>query len=564
VESSKERGWVKPLNDDLDPERMDAILVEPPAKRSWLLGGLVLSVLIVAAVVGALAWRGLRGDPLGSARSIPTGMDYVVNFDAVALSDSERLQRFVDAFATPMFEAGLIDEQPGDLVAAIDRSLGEETNFSLTGDILPWIGRSISVAGTVPEFRDPFGYAADDLEMSFLLSADVRDKEAAQAFVEKFRAFMEYDGVFVEQAVIGGLSGYRFGDTDTPFTGSIVLAGDALLVGISEDVAAGLEARETGNSMAESSSYLETMARLPADQMVTFYVSGRVLESMADLGSLGLYGGEAPGSLDASTGVTSFGGSMGLLDEGLLLTYVAFGDETAAGAIGPDLAVLKTLPAETLGFVSVAGSEIYDPVTSDRMALDNLGFVAEDFEFNFGIDIIAMLEALSGDFTVAATETRDSYIARVSDVPIGAVGALGLTDPDSLADGIDSLVDLLQQEGLAIVNDGAVSTVVGGEEELVSYSLHDDLLVIGTGRGLVGSIATGQDGGVVDSDVYRELDDAVAGDGLIVYVDIGRIVRLVPMTSDESAVLAPLRGVGVGARTDGHVAVVEALLLVDY
>jgi hypothetical protein len=56
----------------------------------------------------------------------------------------------------------------------------------------------------------------------------------------------------------------------------------------------------------------------------------------------------------------------------------------------------------------------------------------------------------------------------------------------------------------------------------------------------------------------------VAGDGLVLFADIPGIVRMVPQTTNEAAVLAPLRGIGVGMYTDGNAGVVETLLLVDY
>lgn len=561
MEANQDRGWVKPIAADSETGQMDPIAPAKASRRSRLLGGLVLTVVIVAAIAGVVAWRGLEGDPFGSARSIPPGMDYVVSFDALALSDSERLQSFTDAFSAPMYEAGLIDEKPGDLVAAIDRALAEETDFTLTNDIVPWIGRSVSIAGTVPEFADPFG-SPDEVEVSFLLSADVRDTEAARAFVEKLRVSLEDDGGLVEQIDIDGLPGYRFGDGGALFTGSLVLADDVLLVGISEDVVAGVQARATGSSMANSAPFLDTMTRLPADQMISVFVSGRVLDSMANLGSLSLYGAGAPQPIDTAGSVVSFGGSIGLVDDGLLATYVTIGAEVTATEIGPDAAVIETLPADTLGFMSIAGAS--DQTSLDRNTLEEMGFGADDVEAAFGVDIIAVLESLSGNFTMAATESRESSIAKASDVPVGLVAALGLTDPTPWRDVVDMVGELAAQEGLSLVTDGEVSSFSDGHQELVSYSLGDDLLVIGTGAELVAEVANGDGGGVVSGDLYRELDGAVAGEGLVVFVDIGRVVRLVPMTSDEVAVLAPLRGVGVGATLDGDATIVEALLLVDY
>ena len=177
MDSYDEFGSVRPVSGQGDKSYMDPIQPAEGGPRKALVGGLVLAVLIVAAVAATVVWRGRTGDPFASARSVPADMDFVMTFDALALSDSERLQAFVDAFAVPMLDAELIDSYPGDLVAAIDETMGEETGFTLTDDIVPWIGRSVSIAGKVPEMD--FAYSSD-VDLSFILSADVRDRGAAE------------------------------------------------------------------------------------------------------------------------------------------------------------------------------------------------------------------------------------------------------------------------------------------------------------------------------------------------------------------------------------------------
>jgi len=559
MQTSDDRGWVKPLGTESDGNQMDPISAESSPRNSLLLSGLILSTLIVVAVVGVFAWRGLRGDPFGSARSIPAGMDYVVSFDALALSDSDRLQRFVDAFTAPAFAAGLIEERPGDLLETIDSGFVDETGFSLIDDIAPWIGRSVSIAGTIPELLDPYA-TAEELEISLLLSADVRDGAAAEAFLRKLVATLEDEGITARATAIGDHAGYRMGDPGDDFTGALVLTDGALLIGLYDDVVAGISARENERSMLDDPEYREAMTHLPADQMMSFFVSGRALDSLATLGTGGLYGIESPAEpLDSP----SFGGSLGLVDEGVLVTYVSVGEEVLPDSVGPDRKVLAALPSGTLGFVSIAGDTgVTEPLDSELF--DSLGMPTESFEDEFGFDLIAVLESLSGEFTFAITESRQGAIAQTSDIPVGVLAAIGLNDVAPLTDAVDSVVQLLREGGLEVVSNGRVSTVVDGSDEVVSYSLADNLFVIGAGSGLVADVANGDGGSVVESDLYRELDKVVAGDGLVLFADIPGIVSMVPQTSNEAAVLAPLRGIGVGMYTDGNAGVVETLLLVDY
>ena len=51
---------------------------------------------------------------------------------------------------------------------------------------------------------------------------------------------------------------------------------------------------------------------------------------------------------------------------------------------------------------------------------------------------------------------------------------------------------------------------------------------------------------------------------MVFYVDLGRVMGLVPMTSDEAAVVAPLRGIGFGGEVDGDAVAMELLVLIDY
>ena len=69
---------------------------------------------------------------------------------------------------------------------------------------------------------------------------------------------------------------------------------------------------------------------------------------------------------------------------------------------------------------------------------------------------------------------------------------------------------------------------------------------------------------LLDSALYRELDDELVGDGLVGYVDIASIVDLVPLTKDEQAMFAPLRGIGFGGESSGDTVAMQLLILVDY
>lgn len=560
---------MKPLDGETDGTQMYPIDPVRRSGRPSLLSGLILVVLIVSAVAATAVWRGRNGDPFGSARSIPAEMDYVMTFDALALSDSDRLQAFVGAFAGPMVDAELIESYPDDLVAAIDDAMGAESGFTLTNDFFPWVGRSISIAGVVPELNDSlFGL---DVDLSFLLSADVRDSAAAESFVDKVISKLGDEDVAVTATEIAGQPGYRFAEDNEGPTVALVLMDDVLLVGIERTVESAIAAKDAGLSIANDAGYLDTMALLPPGRMMSFYVAPSAINALLDLGesvaedirTAGVVA-ETPDIL-AIAEATPAAMAISLVDEGLLFSYAVLGAGTGVdGALVPDDEVLASLPEGTLGYVSAAASTSSEEMAIDEDVLADLGYSLDELSAQLGIDIGALLESLSGDFTLAVTETRNSSIAAATEVPVGVVGAIGLTNPDPVGDLIQMLEEMIAEQGIDLVVGGDVTTVGADGQALASYSLQDDLLVMGTGEQLVEDLALQREGGLLDSDLYRELDGSIVGDGLVMYVDVARIVDLVPLTTNEAAVFGPLRGVGFGGEVAGDAVLMQVLVLIDY
>ena len=558
METNDERGWVKPVGDASDTDFMDPIEPVGSTIRSSAISGIILVAVIAAAVAGTVLWRGRNGDPFASARSIPADMDFVVTFDALALSDSERLQAFVDAFAVPMVEAEMIDDYPDDLLGAIDEAMAEANGLTLTDDVIPWIGRSVSIAGTVPRFDDPGDYQPD---FSFLVSADVRDSQAAEEFVDTVLDEMGENNVGVTATEIAGIAGYSIDMGEGQPGAAMVLTDNALIIGTDDDVAAAVAARDAGLSIADDAVFESTMSQLSSNRLVSVYIAPTAFTGVTDLAALA--GPEA--EIDAGEPpFTAGAAAVSLVDEGLLFSYVLVGAEGMEGALAPDTDVLASLPAGTLGFVSVAGSGESNSAAFDERALTDLGYPLDELSAQIGVDVVALIESLSGDLTIAATETREGAIAASTDVPVGVVGALGLTEPGPIAEVLSMLEDLYRESGADVGQSGGVTTVSFDGEDIASYSVSDELLVIGTGSDLVADVVAGSGSGLVDSAMYQELDALVVGDGLIFYADIARIVGLVPTTSNESAVFAPLRGTGFGGEVRGDTLLMEVLVLVDY
>lgn len=554
-----DRGWVKPVDGGIDVSQMDPIEPTHTTNKSTLIAGVVLAALIVVAIGVTAVWRSLSTDPFGSAESVPVAMDYVVTFDALALSDSERLQAFVDAFAVPMVEAEIVDSYPEDLVLAIDEAIREELGITLTDDVLPWIGRSMSIAGTVPTPPDPETFEVD---FGIILSVDVRDGAAAEAFVGKVLDLARENDVRVASIEVAGRAGHRISPSDGSPDMSLVVTDSSLLFGTEDEVVSALGAKDSGLSMANDAGFREAMNRLPSERMASLYVAPSALEAFVELGSAGLPQSDV--LIEQPLPNQSLAVSVALIDEGVLASYVLTNAITEEQIISPDTAVLASLPKDTLGFLSIAGAAPGTQATFDEDLLSDLGDPLDVWSEELGIDLVDLLESFSGNMTVAATETRDGLIATATDVPAGVVAALGLNDSGPMNELVAVLEETMAEQGFTYDSVGSVTTLVADGQELLSYSINEGLAVFGTGSALVGEIESGGEGGLLQSVQYVELDGAVVGDGLLMYVDIAGIVDLVPTTSNESAVFEPFRGVGLGADVEEETVIMEVLFLIDY
>ena len=557
-----DRGWVKPVDGGIDISQMDPIEPTHKTNSSRLLAGLVLAALVFTAIGATVLWRNLSSDPFASAHSVPADMDYVVTFDALALSDSERLQAFVDAFAVPLVDAEMIETYPEDLVLAIDEAIEEELGITLSDDLLPWIGRSMSIAGTVPTIADPMAFQSDDLELAFIVSADVRDRGAAEAFVGKMLDLARESGSGVTSTEIAGQPGHRIAVSDGSPDGAVVVTETSLLFGTEDEVASALGAKDSGLSMADDAGFRDAMNRLPSERMVSFYVAPSAIEAVTALGTAGMP--QSEGLADPPLPSQGLAVSVALIDEGLLVSYVLPNVGAEAVAISPDAAVLASLPKDTLGFLSIASEAGATQTQLDNELFADLGYPLDAWSDELGIDLVSLFESFSGNMTFAATETRNSSIADATDVPVGVVAALGLNASGPMKDLVAMLEEMMTDQGLTFDTAGSVTTVGADGQELVSYSIEEGLAVVGTGSKLVGTVASGGEGGLLQTEQYIELENALVGDGLLMYVDVARIVDLAPMTSNESATLDPFRGVGLGADIDDQTMLMEVLFLIDY
>lgn len=539
-----------------DPIQLTPEAADPgKPNRDWVIGAVILGLVVLLAVGSAIAYRILVGEPFAAARAIPPDADFVVSFDLLQVRDTDRLDRLVNALAEPLVEAGEIESADFNILERIDEQLTEEVGITLAEDVVPWIGRSISIAAWVPADYE------DDAEA--LLSMAVRDATGAAAFIEKIldRAAEELD-VGIERSILR--NGDSWTVTDAGETALVIwLEDDVLLMGpTSQTIDRALDARE-GKSLLDESAFSEVVAELPSDRLLTLYLAPDLFESLADLTTT-LTGEATPDSVPT---LEAIGVGFTLRDDGIQFD-VAQVLESATAAVEFDVPTdaVSLLPAETIGYFAFTLPEgVVDETALDSLrSADPFAYesLMEEAEKLLGVDLFdELLPAFAGDFLLAVIETRTGMIAEQSGVPLGVLGVGGVVDRAPVGRALDSVEERMAEAGFPATGEDPTIVMVDGRE-FAAYTLADDALVIGSPAHLVTGYTAG-DGGLTDSSLYKELDEAMIGDGLLFFVDLERALAL-GREFGESVPEYPVRGIGAAGTADGPVSLGSMLILIDY
>jgi hypothetical protein len=520
---------------------------QKPAKRWWLIGGGITLVVVFSA--SALAVGLLTGDAVASLEAVPSDVDFVVTLDLLQLSDAERIDALVSAFAEPLEDAGYIDSAEIDLFGQISEDLEDELGVNLFDDLLPWIGRSVTVAGWLP--ADFFTSPDPDI----LLVVTVRNRDAAAEFLEQVA-----DGDF---EITTMEDGDLYVGTET--VGVFWLGDDLLLAANSRVVIRDALNARSGESLADDEVFSSVLNELPAEPLLTFFAGPGIVDSIADasseLGPTSPLDGFADGFRGAAIAIT-------LVDSGIRfdIAQLLEGDIAEQAAQPDEVSGVAALPLETLGY---AGTVIPDNAIGDLLeefrALDPVAYdeITVEAQETLGVDLLGeVLPSFGGEMLLSVIQTRDGFLAEESGISIGLLVTMGVLDTAPISATIASLEELAIQEQV-VIDEGTPSVARFEGNEIVAYQVTDDALVIGSASSVVSDFLSG-DGELTNGELYRELDAALPGDGLSFYVDLSRIFDIAEMSRADRAIVEPLRAIGASSSFDGELVTGTLLILIDY
>lgn len=572
-------GSIRPLLPDGTVDTASAQLIDaekPRSNRALVIGGIVLGVIVVGAIGAVIAWRTLVGSAFASAAAVPPDADFVMTFDLLQVRDSDRVDRLIEAFTVPAAEQGLIDDGDIDVIGAIDEDLAEEIGMTLGADVVPWIGRSVSLAMWVDG-----GLTMDELAeverpedfIGGVLVVGVRDGGGAEEFIADLSSVMadETDGLIERRPHEGGmLTTVVMDDLDEGM--HMWLGGDFMIMAIREaDLNRSLTARD-GESIRDRSAYEEVMASLPSDRLMAMYVGTDWIADLYDdpaFAELGPQMETVRDQLDAFEGI---GMAMTLRDEGVSFD-MAFrtGDPDLLPVDSFDasgLELLGRLPDDTLFHVGfpveeAAFSEVAEPLRDiDAGLYDEIAGQAHDL---LGVDLFEdVLPAFGREAVLAVVPTPEGLLADEFGISVGGVAAIGVTDRGPVSQALASLEDFAIDNGVNVVSFGDVSVLGADGQNLFAYALGSDVLALGTGPTIVDAVINGVSPTVAENPRYRELDGVLPGDGVPLFVDFQGIFDVAELEQDQRAIVNALQAAGLAGEVDGDLVRVSFLVTIDY
>jgi hypothetical protein len=570
-------GYVRPLPADGIEDAYDPAPPSPRKRRRGLIiGGTVLGVLIAGAVGAAIAWNALVGSAFASAEAVPIDADIVVTFDLLQVRDSERVDRLIRAFTRPAAEQGMIDDGEFDLFAEIDEAMEAESGLSIGDDVVPWIGRSLSLA--VWFNGNPGSPDFDENDVGAVLVSGVRNHGAAEDFVAKAAraAAREVDGS-VESSRLGDgeVTIVTVDDPtldDAGVDGLVMyLENDLMIMGARErDIERALDARN-GESILDHDAYQSVIDALPSDRLMAGYMDMAWIENVYRE-QAELLGPDADLALDTVEAYEGFGMAFTIHDAGLRFDGVALiepGAEVPIGSLdAADLRFPGRLPDETLAMVAAPLPEnvISDAVESfrdfDPGLYDEAVGEANDL---LGFDLVDdLLDHLGREVVLALVTTPDGLLAEQTGVNIGAVFGIGVTDADAVGDAVARLEDLAFENGLDVQALGSSSVVRADGQQVFGYGLSDEELVIGTGPTVVEAVLDASGSSLDANPRYARLDDVLPGSGLPVFIDLQGFFDAFDWNGPERAVVDPLQAIGMSGDESGNVLSYSMFVLIDY
>ncbi|MEZ4589605.1 MAG: DUF3352 domain-containing protein [Chloroflexota bacterium] len=536
--------------------------------RMLIIGGLaglaVVAILIIGAVI--LIPRLLGADENAIASVMPPDTSMLIELNALNLV-SEDANRVARAFED-VFDASDVEfdaEDPANALDDLDDQLEEATGFTVTDDILPWIGPNMGIGAIELDIE-----AMDQGEVpQLVLAATIRDIDAADVFIEKLIDSIEDESNNrVDEVEYGGALVFEidsdFEDERLAFGRSSEIFFLATNIDTLEDA---IDAQQ-GENLGDTDEYQAAIADLPDDRALTIYFSGPGLEdtlnSAEDSGELE---GFDAGAIE-DLGLTGVGMAATIVAEGIRVDFI--GSYESLSDAQQEMLDAQTDRIETAEFLPESTYLFLVGQRLDLMwqnGIDSLSGVTEDdfdeamdmfddmFGFNPSDDLMPLL---NGEYSLAVVDSDEGLIANELSVDLGAVLMLGSSEGEALATIAEDFTDGLEDQDLN-VDDSTTDDVTIYEvedpsgERVGAYGVSENYLIAATSSETLEGLFNGE-ANLADSDKYQNVWDAFPrGTIPVMFIDLdGLFAALedVDPTMEDVVDVNPVYAFGMGTSSN--------------
>ncbi|WP_322496374.1 DUF3352 domain-containing protein [Chloroflexus sp.] len=437
----------------------------PPTERRsplpLIIGGGIVGLLLIVIGASALAFTLLSQ----RASAIPELLPAETQIYAAItpnLSDLPNIDRLRRAFPETF------DYQN---TAETADFLQERFGVTFADDIAPWIGAEAAVAiyglpidqlgGALSESTDPFNPPStlDPLEDANLRNANVllivaaRDQRAAQAFLDKQRAFREGEGERFTRNTANGVTIYASESDETPFA-AFALARNMVVFASNAASITKLIEQRSESALARNAQFQAVLQSLPNDRIGTIYIAGealaRFVDSSFEADSLDESNPFIADARVAAQAMQGIGFTMAVIDSGLRFDAVTVFDQTRLSSdLREQLSGFRpTVSPERAGEVSSAAIGVFSfaiPADWGQRLRDQLESAPEtanslrDLEGNLGIDLDRdLFRWFHGEGVIAVLPNESA------EAPVGGYFALRVSDQAAAEQGMQRLSELAE------------------------------------------------------------------------------------------------------------------------
>lgn len=526
--------------------------------------GLVVGCLAVAG--GVYFWLGMHRQNQ-AAKIVPeeTSAFVCISPTLLQLPQLRNVENALDSGA-------MVAALPGVTGAAeaFQRNLPAGFDIDPRRDLLPWIGREVSLA-VVPR---------DDTGPSLIMTAVTRNRDASDAFLDRFRSEMEEQGVEFDEDTYRGILVTRIASrTAARFSyatvnGMVVVASDAQTLRGSIDVA------EEGRSSAlyGRKDFREVLKDLPANRLGYVYLDwsslmGPTLDELEEAGGMALN----PQMVEDTALALS------LRRNGLRFDFRTQFDTRSLSGVESDWLSQSSSPrrvarlAPDASMVYVSGQDL--PLALESFAGLGLYEVFDEIEYETGVDLEHdVLSQMQGEYAWVVAPDRGGLWGDEM-TPVGLLLFMEVDNRRRLQDNLEDAVNALTMGGgvytYADEIDGVPVSFLEDEygEVTIGYGFVEDFLFLGSSREIVELAIAGRESPLSDSRLFQtavqQLPGKVRGHG---YVNVEDVLTTIYRAMDDfdreqfneqtRAYVESVRAVSIGTKPMNKNGILEGALFV--